>query len=104
MPFVLVSTAGSLEYLRRYGFQTFDQIWDEDYDHETDDATRLIKIASLLKDLDDQSPRELEQMYRASIPVLQHNFQHFYGGKFEQILWQELTHMLTAMKVYINAH
>ena len=104
MPFVLVSTAGSLGYLRRYGFQTFDHIWDEDYDLEIDDATRLIKISRLLKDLDDQSPRELQKIYKAAVPVLDHNFQHFYGGRFEHILWQELIDMLSAVRRFINAN
>jgi len=104
MPFVLVSTAGSLEYLKMYGFQTFDQIWNEDYDLETDNAARLIKISRLLKDLDDQSPRELQQIYQAAIPTIEHNYRHFYGGGFEHILWQELTHMLADIKKHIHAH
>lgn len=94
MPFIMVSTAGSLDYLRRYGFKTFDNIWNEDYDDESDDQIRLQKIAALLKDLDDQSPAELQKMYRASWPVVQHNHEHFYGGGFEQVLWHELTAML----------
>jgi hypothetical protein len=104
MPFVLVSTAGSLEYLRQYGFQTFDHIWHEDYDLEIDDEKRLEKIARLLKDLDDQSPRELQRIYQAAVPVLEHNFQHFYSGGFEQVLWQELVNMLDDVKLYVNAH
>lgn len=104
MPFVLVSTAGSLEYLKMYGFRTFDLIWNEDYDLEIDDAARLVKISRLLKDLDDQSPRELQKIYQAAIPVLEHNFQHFYGGGFERTLWQELGDMLVALRTYINAH
>lgn len=104
MPFVLVSTAGSLEYLRRYGFQTFEHIWTEDYDQEHNDAMRLEKIARLLKDLDDQSPQELQRMYQAAQPVLQHNWQHFYGGDFEHILWQEFTHMLGQIKEHVHAH
>ena len=98
MPFVMVSTAGSLEYLRDYGFQTFDSIWDEDYDLETDDDIRLEKIATLLKSLDDMSPRELQQMYRAARPMIEHNYKHFYSGTFEQILWTELQRMLLDIK------
>lgn len=94
LPFVIASTAGSLEYLRRYGFQTFGDIWDESYDHETDDIQRLEKIAVLLRDLDGQSTRELQQIYRATIPAIEHNYRHFYGGAFERILWAELTAML----------
>jgi hypothetical protein len=94
MPFVMVSTAGSLEYLRRYGFQTFHHLWSEDYDLETDDQIRLQKIAGLLKDLDDLTPTELQKLYKAAGPTIQHNYQHFYGGHFEQILWKELMNML----------
>lgn len=103
MPFVMVSTAGSLEYLRRYGFQTFDSVWNEDYDLETDDDLRLQKIAVLLKDLDNQSPRELQKIYQATRPLLEHNYQHFYGGDFENILWQELTQMLSALNHYVHS-
>jgi hypothetical protein len=102
MPFVLVSTAGSLEYLKTYGFKTFDTVWDETYDQETDDDLRLRKIAALLKSLDDMSPHELQQIYRASLPIVDHNYRHFYNGAFEQVLWQELQQMLQAMKHHIT--
>lgn len=98
MPFVLVSSAHSLEYLKRYGFRTFDAIWDESYDQEPDDTRRLEMIARLLRDLDDQSPRELQQMYRAIQPVVRHNYKHFYGGRFERVLWKELSAMLKSVR------
>ena len=98
MPFVIASAAGSLEYLRRYGFQTFGSIWDESYDHERDDMHRLEKIAALLRDLDAQSPRELQAIYRATLPMVEHNYRHFYGGDFERLLWQELTDMLKSIQ------
>lgn len=94
LPFVIASTAGSLEYLRRYGFKTFDTIWNEDYDEETDDVQRLEKIARILLDLDSLSRRELQDLYYAALPIVQHNFQHFYGGDFEKILWEEMRIML----------
>ena len=98
MPFVLASAAGSLEYLRRYGFQTFGSIWDESYDQETDDLRRLELIANLLRDLDSQSPRELQEIYRAVQPMVRHNYEHFYGGDFERLLWKELTGMLESIQ------
>jgi len=98
MPFVMVSTAHSLEYLRSYGFQTFDRVWNEDYDHVTDDFERLERIADLLKHLDDCSVRELQQYYQHCLPMIRHNYQHFYGGNFEKILWQELTQMMATVE------
>ena len=103
MPFVLVSAAGSLEYLRSYGFKTFGSIWNEDYDEETDDLARMEKIADLVRMLDQMSMRERQQLYDAAIPIVEHNFQHFYSGDFEHILWQELQHMLSGLKLYHRA-
>ena len=98
MPFVLVSTAGSLEYLRKYGFQTFDAFWDESYDQETDDFLRLEKIAALLKQFDNMSEKQQHALHDACWPVVKHNFDHFYSGAFEQILWEEFSNMLTQIK------
>ena len=98
IPFILVSTTNSLEYLRRYGFRTFGDVWDESYDEETDDLRRLEKIAVLLLELDGLSRRELDNIYRACLPAVRHNYQHFYGGGFEQILWSELSDMLDALE------
>lgn len=98
MPFVLLSTAGSLEYLKRYGFRTFNTVWDESYDAELDDSRRLRKVARLITDIDTMSPRELQQLYRHTVPIVKHNYTHFYGGDFESILWRELTNMLSRIK------
>lgn len=97
MPFLMLSTQGSLEYLRRYGFRTFDHLWSEDYD-TMNDHDRLIAVADLLKHLDDCSARELSQYHRHARSTVEHNFQHFYGGGFESILWQELIGMLREIK------
>ena len=95
MPFVLVSNAGSLKYLRSYGFKTFDSIWDESYDDETNDLVRLEKIAVLLKQFDNMSATELQQMHVLCSHIVKHNYEHFYNGNFEKLLWKEFSTMLT---------
>jgi hypothetical protein len=99
MPFVLVAPAGSLEYLREYGFQTFADIFDESYDEETDDIKRLEKVVKLLKDLDNLSAKEKQQIHRACLPRVEHNYNHFYQGGFTSVLWKELTNMLHDLRV-----
>jgi hypothetical protein len=99
MPFVLVAPAGSLEYLREYGFQTFADVFDESYDTEIDDILRVEKVVKLLKQLDELSVRERQQIHRACLPRVQHNYDHFYRGGFANILWTELTDMLNGLKV-----
>lgn len=98
MPFVLVSTAGSLKYLRSYGFKTFGHLWDESYDDEQDDHARLAQISRLLLSFDSLDQRSLQELYMATLPVVQHNHQHFYRGGFESLLWQELVDMLHTLE------
>jgi hypothetical protein len=99
MPFVLVATAGSLEYLREYGFQTFAGIFDEGYDMETNDILRVEKVVQLLTELDRLSVQERQAIHRACLPIVEHNYNHFYRGGFADILWKELTGMLDGLKV-----
>jgi hypothetical protein len=93
MPFVLVAPAGSLEYLREYGFKTFAGIFDESYDTETDDIKRVERVTKLLKELDTLSIKERQAVHRACLPIVEHNFNHFYSGGLTDVLWQELQAM-----------
>ena len=98
MPFVLVAPAGSLAYMRSYGFKTFDGVFDESYDLETDDVKRIEKVTKLLKDLDNLSLEERLDIHRRCLPVVIHNYEHFYGGNFDRVLWRELTTMLDELR------
>jgi hypothetical protein len=99
MPFVLVAPAGSLEYLREYGFKTFSGIFDESYDQETNDIRRIEMVVQLLKDIDSMSRQEKQQFFRSCLPIVEHNYNHFYKGQFGNTLWQELTDMLKEFDV-----
>jgi len=98
MPLILVAPAGSLAYLREYGFQTFASVFDESYDEETDDIRRIEKVVQLLKHLDDLSVHERQNLHQKCLHIVEHNFNHFYKGGFEKILWKELTEMLNEIK------
>jgi hypothetical protein len=99
MPFVLVAPAGSLEYLREYGFKTFASVFDESYDLETDDICRIEKVTNLLKSLDDLSIQERQIIHQKCLPIVEYNYNHFYNGGFTEVLWKELTGMLNGLKV-----
>ena len=102
MPFILSATAGSLAYLRSYGFRTFGEFWDESYDLETDDFARAEKVAAVLKQLDDLSDQKKQELFRACWPVIEHNWNWFYHGGLESVLWPELTEMLDSIKKYLS--
>jgi hypothetical protein len=97
MPFIMVAAAGSLEYMRSYGFRTFADVWDESYDEETNDIKRLELVVTLLTEIDALTDRERHQIQRHVLPTVEHNWNHFYHGGFEQILWTELMSMLHAI-------
>jgi hypothetical protein len=96
MPFVIVGTRGSLEYLRSYGFRTFEGIWDESYDLE-EDSVRIERIASLLRSLDELPTEAKQDLFEQAQEVVEHNWNHFYNGEFEKILWTELQEMLNGI-------
>ena len=99
MPFVLVATSGSLEYLRSYGFKTFGHIWDESYDAIQDDHERIAAVASLLQTLCDLSVTERLALWQICRETIEHNWNHFYNGGFERILWAELQAMLNGIEL-----
>jgi hypothetical protein len=99
MPFVLVAPAGSLSYLREYGFKTFNSVFDESYDLETNDIIRVEKTVKLLKELDTLSPKQRQQIHLDCLPIVEHNYNHFYNGGLTKMLWAELTGMLNGFKV-----
>ena len=92
-PFIIQSCRGSLEYLRRYGFKTFGEFWDESYD-QADDSTRTYEIGKLLQDINSMSQKEKASLQSAVSTTVEHNYQWFYGEQFEKILWNELEGMV----------
>lgn len=99
MPFMIVGTQGSLAYLRSYGFKTFGDLWDESYDDELNDDQRMEKIAFTLKAIDILPAHEKQRLFDLAMEICEYNYNHFYNGGFEQILWTELEDMLKGMNV-----
>jgi len=62
---------------------------------------RVEKIARLLKQLDTKTQEQKQQLFDSMQEVLEHNYNHFYGGAFEQILWDEFNDMLNSIEVSV---
>jgi hypothetical protein len=88
-PFIIVSTTGSLAYLKRYGFRTFEKWIDESYDSEPNDHKRLDMIAKEINRIALMSISQLQDMYKEMLPTLEHNNSLFFGS-FEQDILDEL--------------
>jgi len=99
-PFILVSAPGNLEYLKSYGFQTFDRWIDESYDQESDPDQRLTMIVKEIKKLCNLSTVELQNMHNEMSTILEYNHRHFYT-KFKKIIIDELVdNFESCIKIY----
>lgn len=73
-PFILVAPPHTLEYLRTFGFKTFNRWWDESYDAEENHQTRLIKIFNIIDRLQSLSLDQLNLIYHEMQEILEHNY------------------------------
>lgn len=88
-PFMLMASPGNLEYLKSYGFKTFDSVIDESYDTETDNDLRIQKVVAQLNWYCCLSPQEKTRVQQELEPIIEYNFRHFYG-EFKHIITTEL--------------
>lgn len=78
-PFIMLGGPHYLKYLKKLGFKTFGDFWDESYDDEIDNETRLDMVIEIIKDINNKSITELEQLKNKLKPILLHNKkQHTY--------------------------
>jgi len=89
-PFIIAGTAGSLQYLKSYGFQTFSDVWDESYDHESDSVKRLEAVTNLMKDISQWSSDVRKDKLKKAQQIAQHNKQHFFSQQFMNQIILEL--------------
>jgi predicted XRE-type DNA-binding protein len=96
-PFILASTQGSLEYLRSYGFKTFDTVWDEHYDTIEDHEQRLCAIADLMNQIANWLPHIRQRKIAEAQVIADYNRQHFFSQQFSDHVVSELkTNLMSA--------
>ena len=88
-PFMLLAAPDNLAYLKSYGFKTFDSVIDEDYDICQDNQERINKVVSQLHWYANLSPSDKTDVQEHLKPIIEHNFNHFYG-EFRHIIAKEL--------------
>jgi len=94
-PFILFANAGSLQYLKRYGFKTFNDLWDESYDDEQDHNKRYMLILNLIRKLCRLPNREFLNLLERASDIVDYNRNHFYSSRFDEILNNELIENFT---------
>jgi hypothetical protein len=94
-PFLLVGAQGGLEYLRSYGFQTFDKIWSEDYDAVQDPKQRLQKVVDTMTSISTWSNDQRTQLLARANEIAAYNKQRFFSKEFFKQVTDELRSNLT---------
>ena len=89
-PFILASTPGSLEYLRNYGFKTFDGIIDESYDTIQDPVERLTAITHEMQRLSDMPVDQKHQLWQELYAIAQYNKELFFSNHWQEFIINEL--------------
>jgi hypothetical protein len=72
-PFLMLSSYGTLDLLKKLGFQTFDKWWDESYDLEKNHVKRFEQVYSIANQILTYSMSDLEKMLEEMRPILEHN-------------------------------
>lgn len=75
-PFIIVGPAKTLAALRKLGFRTFSDFWDESYDNEPDPKKRIKMIVSICRTITKWNPMELHTFYARTKEIREYNFKN----------------------------
>ena len=88
-PFVVLGSAGMLKTIKRQGFETFDNLFDESYDQFESFDQRLSSI------LDSIDSVQIDNYDKLTLEKLAHNHNHFFDQKLvKQLIIKEIVEPL----------
>lgn len=88
-PFMLASTPGSLQYLKQYGFETFDGLIDETYDTITDSRQRLDAIVQEIKRISLLDCDQKRLLWIKLYAIAKRNKRLFFSTKWHDFIVEE---------------
>lgn len=88
-PFMLAGPANSLEYLRSYGFETYQGLINEDYDSIFDPVKRLVAIVKEMQRISNLEEKEKVELFRELFVIAKRNRSRFFSTEFSLSIVQE---------------
>lgn len=73
-PFIILGVNGALAGLKKAGFKTFSEFWDESYDEIDCPSTRLRTIRHIVEQIAQWDTDQILNFKRAVKPILEHNY------------------------------
>jgi hypothetical protein len=101
-PFMLVATAGSLEYLRSYGFETFGNLIDESYDLETDPVARLTAVIKEMSRISSLASVDKIVLWNQLHQIAARNKQRFFSAEWQASIVQEYVDNMNQAMITMN--
>ncbi|CAB4163576.1 hypothetical protein UFOVP1146_117 [uncultured Caudovirales phage] len=99
-PFILMATHGSLDYLHRYGFETFDNLIDETYDTIVDPVARMSAVVAEMKRITQLSTTEKIELFSKLNIIAARNQERFFSDEFfEQVTQEYKTNFTQAIAI-----
>jgi hypothetical protein len=102
-PFILTSTPGSLQYLRSYGFRTFDGYIDETYDTIQDPVERLNAIIQEMQRINQFSVNQKQQLISEIKSIVEYNQKLFFSQEFHSRIVDEFEQNLNNAVAAVKA-
>lgn len=88
-PFILASAPGSLQYLKQYGFKTFDGLIDETYDTIEDPRERLEAIVKVMQQISALPSNEKQLLWSKLYAIADYNKKLFFSSDWLNQIAQE---------------
>lgn len=103
-PFILAGTAGSLQYLRNYGFETFHGLIDENYDTITDPVDRLQAIVNEMTRISALSCDTKRVLFQRLHEVAARNKCRFFSHEWQYFIEEEFYNNVNNAMIEMNSH
>lgn len=84
-PFIIQGPRNTIVNLRKLGFETFHQWWDEGYSEDPENC-QMSAIKAIVDRLSQLSVAEIEHLYQDMQPVLKHNQKRMMSLTYTEIL------------------
>ena len=102
-PFVLLAGYKNIDYLKSYGFKTFDLLWNEDYDDIYNPKQRIDRVFDLFRNLklDTHNNDKKIQMFDQAHNIALENRKYFWSDRFYELILNEAIHNLNNAKIQL---
>lgn len=85
-PFIIVGVPGVMNEMRKLGFKTFGDFWDESYDTIECPQQRMIAISEVCHQIGQWSPEKIRNFRRSVKPILEHNWNNLKVSPSERVV------------------